>query len=105
MGFGDDLGTWTDQLDLLRTNLDAGRQVARVEALVTTIALVHHAVAGILRQQVQVQAHAGLALGDVPGADSPALGAAHAPCFVNGNGAFPVLLDDTEGADGGARRP
>ena len=80
---GHDLPAGSDLLDILGADLDTGGQVAAVDALVAAITLVHDPVAGVLGQYIQVQPHAGLAFGNLPGADRFALGPAHADVGVD----------------------
>jgi len=80
-----------DGLHVVGAGLDTGRYAAGGHPREAAVALVHDTVAGKGRQQLAVEAHAGLALGDVPGTDGPALGPAQADGIVDAHGA--VVFD------------
>ena len=83
MGLFNDFITEANGLNIFRTSLDAGGQIAVGYSIVAAIAFVHHAVAGEIGQHVEIEAHAGLSLRNVPGANLIALGTTQADIRID----------------------
>lgn len=85
-----------DHHGLSRAGRNAGRLFAFGKALGAEIALEHDAAARKLGRNVEIEAHAGLALRDVPRTHVPAFCTAEADVRVDGDGAFLRLVDGAE---------
>lgn len=85
-----------DHHGLSRTGRNAGGLFAFGKALGAEIALEHDAAARKLGRNVEIEAHAGLALRDVPRTHVPAFCTAEADVRVDGDGAFLRLVDGAE---------
>jgi hypothetical protein len=83
MGFFKNFSSRTNGLDIFRTGLDAGGKLSGFKPVIAPVTFVHDPVSGKGRQEIQVKPGTGLALGDFPGADGFAFGAAQAQIRIN----------------------
>ncbi len=97
-GFFDDFIAGPDGLNILRAGFDTGGQLPRLNLVVAAVAFEHHAVAGKIGQDIQIQPHAGLALRDVPGANRIAFGAPQADFRVYSGDTVLKLFGGSPGA-------
>ncbi len=80
---GNDFRPLAHHLHLFRAGLDAGGLLPFFQPVMAPVTLVHHPVAGKGGQNIQIQPHPGLTLGNVPGADRLAFGPAQADPRIN----------------------